>query len=150
MQKIAFKPALVLGALALASGLVCAQTAATSSVQLYGIVDMAYRHTTNEGPANDRDQSLNKMIGGGMSQSRWGINVTEDLGGGLKAIASLENRLNADDGTVSTPFFQQSWVGLQGGFGRLTVGRQWNMLFDLVTSTYASFAPATCSSTRPK
>ena len=150
MQKIAFKPALVLGAVALASGLACAQTPrgptpaiaavpapAVSTVQLYGIVDVAYRRTDNEGPG--ADQSLNKMVGDGMSQSRWGINITENLGGGLKAIANLENRLNADDGTVSTPFFQQSWVGVQGGFGRVTVGRQWNMLFDLVTSTYASF-----------
>ena len=71
MQKIAFKPALVLGAVALASGLACAQQApAVSSVQLYGIVDVAYRHTTNEGSVGSRDQSLNKMIGGGMSQSR--------------------------------------------------------------------------------
>src|SRR5690606_12143900 len=120
-------------AIALASGYACAQT---SSVQLYGIVDAAVRHTNHEGTG---DKSLTKMIGGGMSQSRWGINVTEDLGGGLKAIANLENRVNLDDGTVSTPFFQQSWVGLQGGFGRLTMGRQYNMLFDLVTSTYASF-----------
>jgi len=29
-----------------------------------------------------------------MSQSRWGINVEEDLGGGSKALVVLENRLN--------------------------------------------------------
>ncbi|MGV2488389.1 UNVERIFIED_CONTAM: porin, partial [Bacillus mycoides] len=27
----------------------------------------------------------------------------------------------------------------QGPYGRLTAGRQWNVLFDVVTSTYASF-----------
>ena len=114
-----------------------AQQAATSSVQLYGIVDVAYRHTNNEGAsAND---SLSQLVGGGMSQSRWGINVNEELGGGFKAIANLENRFGADTGTPTTPYFQQSWVGLQGGFGRVTLGRQYNMLFDLVTSTYASF-----------
>ena len=144
MQKTAFKPALVLGAVALASGLAGAQTASApviSSVQLYGIVDVAYRHTTNEGPLGDPGQSLNQMVGGGMSQSRWGINVTEDLGGGLKAIANLENRFTADDGSLVSgqPYFSQSWLGLQGGFGRLTVGRQYNILFDLVTSTYASY-----------
>ena len=146
MQKTAIQSALVLGALALACGLASAQTApapALSSVQLYGIVDVAYRHTTNEGPAGDAGQSLNQMVGGGMSQSRWGINVTEDLGGGLKAIANLENRFSADSGEVHygqpAPYFQQSWVGLQGGLGRLTLGRQYNMLFDLVSSTYASF-----------
>ena len=141
MQKIAFKPALVLGAVALASGLACAQTAPISSVQLYGIVDVAYRHTSSEGPLGDPGRSLNQMVGGGMSQSRWGINVTEDLGGGLKAIANLENRFTADDGSLvaGPPYFSQSWLGLQGGFGRLTMGRQYNILFDLVTSTYASY-----------
>ena len=134
MKKIALKQVFALGAIAMASGFACAQT---SSVQLYGIVDAAVRHTNHEGKTGDN--SLTKMIGGGMSQSRWGVNVTEDLGGGLKAIANFENRLNTDDGTVTTPFFQQSWVGLQGGLGRLTMGRQYNMLFDLVTSTYASF-----------
>ena len=134
MKKIALKQVFALGAIAMASGFVCAQT---SSVQLYGIVDAAVRYTNHEGKTGD--QSLTKMIGGGMSQSRWGVNVTEDLGGGLKAIANFENRLNTDDGSVTTPFFQQSWVGLQGGLGRLTMGRQYNMLFDLVTSTYASF-----------
>ena len=83
------------------------------------------------------------MVGGGMSQSRWGINVTEELGGGLKVLANLENRFSADSGEVHygqpAPYFQQSWVGVQGGFGRLTAGRQYNILFDLVTSTYASY-----------
>ena len=112
---------------------------AQSSVQLYGIVDAAIRHTTNEG-ANK--SGLTQMIGGGMSESRWGINIKEDLGGGLSAIANLENRFWTDSGTPSTaqPYFAQSWVGLRStSFGQLTMGRQYNVLFDLVTSTYASF-----------
>lgn len=112
---------------------------AQSSVQLYGIVDAAIRHTNNEGP---NKSGLTKMIGGGMSESRWGINVREDLGGGLAAIANLENRFWTDSGSSSTaqPYFAQSWVGLRSSsFGQLTMGRQYNMLFDLVTSTYASF-----------
>ncbi|MDR0213518.1 MAG: porin [Comamonas sp.] len=112
---------------------------AQSSVQLYGIVDAAIRHTTNEG-ANK--SGLTKMIGGGMSESRWGINIKEDLGGGLSAIANLENRFWTDSGMSSTaqPYFAQSWVGLRStSFGQITMGRQYNVLFDLVTSTYASF-----------
>jgi hypothetical protein len=87
------------GAVALASSFACAQTASApkSSVQLWGIVDMAYRHTNNEGAGKD---GLSKMIGGGMSQSRWGINVEEDLGGGSKALVTLENRFDADSGNV--------------------------------------------------
>ncbi len=109
-----------------------------SKVELWGVVDAAVRHTTNEGA----DKSgLTKMIGGGMSQSRFGINVEEDLGGGSKAIAHLEHRFNADTGMKDTtaPFFQLAYVGLQGPYGRLTMGRQWNVLFDVVTSTYSSF-----------
>ena len=109
-----------------------------SKVELWGVVDAAVRHTTNEGA----DKSgLTKMIGGGMSQSRFGINVEEDLGGGSKAIAHLEHRFNADTGVKddTAPFFQLAYVGLQGPYGRLTMGRQWNVLFDVVTSTYASF-----------
>ena len=78
-----------------ATGMACAQAAGSSKVELWGIVDAAVRHTTNEGP----DQSsLTKMIGGGMSQSRWCINVEEDMGNGVKALVSLESRFNADTG----------------------------------------------------
>ena len=92
-----------------------------SKVELWGVVDAAVRHTTNEGA----DKSgLTKMIGGGMSQSRFGINVEEDLGGGSKAIAHLEHRFNADTGMKddTAPFFQLAYVGLQGPYGRLTMG----------------------------
>lgn len=37
----------------------------------------------------------------------------------MKALANLENRLSADSGDLNYgqpgPYFQQSWVGLQGG-----------------------------------
>lgn len=110
----------------------------TSKVELWGVVDAAVRHTTNEG-ANK--SGLTKMIGGGMSQSRFGLNIEEDLGGGSKALAHMEHRFNADTGLRddTAPFFQLSYVGLQGPYGRLTMGRQWNVLFDVVTSTYSSF-----------
>ena len=95
MKKIALKQVFALGAIAMASGFACAQT---SSVQLYGIVDVAVRHTSNEGPTTNPGQSLTKMVGGGMSQSRWGIKVEEDLGGGSKALVELEHRFNTDTG----------------------------------------------------
>ena len=128
----------------LAAGLLVAPftvAMAQSSVSLYGVVDAAVRRTNNEGSGNNIGMSQTQMIGGGMSQSRWGINVEEDLGGGSKALAFLENRFDADAGNsaIGAPFFQLSYVGLQGPYGRLTAGRQWNVLFDVVTSTYASF-----------
>ena len=112
-----------------------------SSVLLYGIIDVAIRHTNNEGAlGNPGAVALTQMVGGGMSQSRWGFNVSEDLGGGAKALANMESRFTTQTGAVASPnLFQQSWVGLQGDYGRLTAGRQYNVLFDLVTSSYASY-----------
>lgn len=131
------KTALALGLLALANSAAWAQ----SSVTLYGIVDVGVRYTTNSGSAADKGASLSQVIPGGMSNSRLGVNVTEDMGGGLKAIANLEHRLNSDNGAQTAPeFWRQSWVGLESkDYGRLTVGRQYNVLFDVYTSTYSSF-----------
>jgi predicted porin len=125
---------------ALALSILAASTSAAwaqSSVQLYGIVDVGLRWTSNANAGSSEKQ----VIPGGMSQSRLGVNVTEDMGGGLKAIANLEHRLNSDTGTAAAAdFWRQSWVGIQSAdFGRITLGRQYNILFDIYTSTYASF-----------
>lgn len=131
------KATLVLGLLAASVSAAYAQ----SSVTLYGIADAGVRMTSNEGAAGSG--SIVRVVGGGFSQSRLGVNVTEDLGGGLKVLANLEHRLNLDTGASNPaplPFWMQSWVGLQSSeFGRVTIGRQYNVLFDLVTSTYVSY-----------
>ncbi len=124
----------------LAVAILAASTSAAwaqSSVTLYGIVDAAARYTTNANPGVAQKQ----LIPGGMSQSRLGINVTEDMGGGLKALANMEHRLNSDTGTVAAnDFWRQVWVGVQSNeFGQIRLGRQYNILFDLYTSTFASF-----------
>ncbi len=130
------KAVLVLSVLAASTTAAWAQ----SSVSLYGIVDVGVRRTTNEHSAGAPSDSIVRVVGGGMSQSRLGVNITEDMGGGLKAMANMEHRLTSDNGTVAAgDFWRQSWVALEGGFGRVTVGRQYNVLFDVVTSSYASF-----------
>lgn len=130
------KAGFVLSLLALATSAAWAQ----SSVQLYGIIDAGVRITNNEGSGANPGAKITRVVGGGMSSSRFGMNISEDLGGGLKALANLEHRVEVDSGTQQAAnFWQQSWVGLQGGFGRLTLGRQYNVLFDLVTSTYVSY-----------
>ena len=111
---------------------------AQSSVTLYGIVDAAVRYTSNANAGT----STKTLTPGGMSQSRLGVNITEDMGGGLKALANLEHRLQSDTGAVSgnPDFWRQAWVGLQSSeFGQVRLGRQYNILFDLYTSTFASF-----------
>jgi predicted porin len=64
--------------------------------------------------------------------SRWGIRGTEDLGGGLKAIFVLEDGFNTRAGDLGQGgrfFGRQAWVGLEGPWGALTFGRQYNMVY---------------------
>jgi len=115
---------------------------AQSSVTLYGIVDAAVRWSDNEGVAKD---SITRMVGGGMSQSRWGFRIDEDLGGGLRTVANLENRFTSDDGVQQNGVqWSQAWVGIQSSsFGRVLLGRQYNVLFDIMSTTYSphKFSP---------
>lgn len=60
--------------------------------------------------------------------SRLGVRGAEDLGGGLSAIYQYEFGVNIDGKADGNPFNQRlSWVGFKGGFGQVTVGRQWTV-----------------------
>jgi len=134
------KTKIVKKTLALAAAVLplAAWTQQGSGVQLYGIIDAALRHTTKEGASQS---GLTRMIGGGMSQSRWGVNLSEDLGQGLAMLGKLESRFASDSGTqTGSSFFLLSWFGLRSDdWGRLTLGRQYTMLFDLMSTTYVPF-----------
>ncbi|EGF33656.1 putative porin [Oxalobacteraceae bacterium IMCC9480] len=100
---------------------------AQSSVTAYGIVDMGI--TREMGGAAG---SVTKLANGVQSGSRLGFKGTEDLGSGLKAMFQLETGIAADTGGFSQgglAFGRQSWVGLNGGFGTVSMGRQYNPLF---------------------
>ncbi len=69
------------------------------------------------------------------SASRLGVRGIEDLGSGLRAVFQIETGVNIDTGQATgqsgalngnTGFLasRDSFVGLEGGFGRLTLGRQ--------------------------
>jgi predicted porin len=64
----------------------------------------------------------------GDGSSRIGFKGTEDLGGGLKAVFQFEAGVNVDDGSSGNGggnlFSRTAIVGLDGGFGRATFGRQ--------------------------
>jgi predicted porin len=130
---MSMKRVFAVSALALASSAAMAQ----SSVTLYGIVDAAVRFENNQ-PGGG---SIKTLVPGGMSQSRLGVNVNEDLGDGWRAMANMEHRLLSDNGNsaAGNEFWRQAWVGLTTPVGRITVGRQYNILFDLTSSTYASY-----------
>lgn len=100
---------------------------AQSSVTIYGIVDAAV--VAESGGAAG---SLKKISSGVGSGSRLGFKGIEDLGGGLSALFVLENGFNADTGTLGQGgllFGRQAYVGLSGGFGTATFGRQYTPHF---------------------
>lgn len=120
---------------ALAASLAFAGTAAAqSNVTLYGLVDIGIAHESG-GPAG----SLTKMDGSGLhSGNRWGLRGSEDLGGGLSTIFTLESGFNSDTGAGAGALFgRQSWVGLKGGFGTFTFGRQYTPHWAAIDGTDA-------------
>ena len=61
-------------------------------------------------------------IGDNSRSSRWGLQMTENLGRGLKAIARLEEGMNTGSGTARNP--REQWVGLSGSqWGEVKFGR---------------------------
>ena len=117
----------------LAATLALAGTAAAqaqSSVQIYGFYDAAVERLSNVNAAGD---SLVRMpnLTGGIGPTRLGFTGAEDLGGGLKAIFTLEMGIAPDSGAFNQggrAFGRQSFVGLSGGWGSVTFGRVYTML----------------------
>lgn len=107
--------------LALSAGAASAQQA--SSVTLYGIVDVNIAQSeTHAGATVTGMDELPNPRG-----SRFGMRGSENLGGGLRGIFQLEAGLSAKDGITTANnqlFNRHAWVGLAGGFGEVTFGRQ--------------------------
>ncbi len=76
-----------------------------------------------------------------LSTQFWGLQGSEDLGGGLRAIFKLESNFNIDDGSIGseqTLFEREANVGLSGGFGTVRFGRvyhAYDTLFSAVNHT---------------
>jgi predicted porin len=119
------KTLLALAVLGASAGVASAQQ---TNVTVYGIVDAGIQYKNDGNPAG-KTLSLES---GMQNSSRLGFKGTEDLGGGLSAIFTLENGFNVDDGTLgngSRLFGRQAWVGLSGGFGSVKLGRQQTFLY---------------------
>ncbi|QJE02792.1 porin [Massilia forsythiae] len=107
------------------------QARAQTAVQIYGIVDAAVEHYTNADAAG-HSRTWMPSLGGGMFPSRLGFKGSEYLGGGLKAIFTLENGIQLDTGAngQNRLFGRQAWVGLAGDWGQVTLGRNYNMIYN--------------------
>lgn len=133
------KRILTLSLLVLANAAPLAQARTqTSSVTVYGVIDMSLVYASKVGAGNNSRVSLDS---GDAMASRIGFRGQEELGGGLAAIFQLETGFAADDGTMATPgtlFDRKSVVGLRGRDGTLTLGRQTDYLEEIGLQ-YSSF-----------
>jgi len=137
------KKLVALAVSAIAAGAASAQTA---NVTLYGVVDTYLANIRS----NNGGKSVTVLDAGGLSGSRWGLRGSESLGGGLNAVFTLENGFdssNAGLGQGGRLFGRQAYVGLTGGFGALTVGRQYAPIFytgaDADVDGYSNFSVVT-------
>src|ERR1700743_1533660 len=90
------KTAAIVGGAALA--MTSEQASAQSSITLYGLATVSVRYLTNSNAKNDGRLF---MTNGAITNSRWGLRGSEDLGGGLKAIFDLESGINLQGGSAS-------------------------------------------------
>jgi predicted porin len=105
---------------------------AQSSVTLYGTLDAGILYTNKTvNAANGKNSgSQISLISGGEQASTFGLQGSEDLGGGLKAIFALESGISLANGGYDNEnggiFGRQAWVGLSGNFGTARMGLQYS------------------------
>lgn len=74
---------------------------AQSSVTLYGLIDAGISYVNHAQNASGGSSSLVKFDDGINGGNRWGLKGAEDLGGGYKAIFTLESGFGLADGSIS-------------------------------------------------
>lgn len=117
---------------------------AQSSVTMYGVIDSGYK---SEKIRVDTTDTKTTGIGGGMqSSSRLGVKGSEDIGNGMKAEFVGEFGLKVTDASfsgssndVNSATFdnRQTNATLSGGFGSVTLGRQYTTTHAVIASTDA-------------
>lgn len=128
-------PGLACACLCLSSSLALGQAvrpAAPPSVTVYGLVDEGVEiiNGRNDGAGGT---TTSVRVGSGTAASRFGIRGnTGDMMPTLKGLFALEAGISADLGTLGQGgriFGRQAFVGLQGGWGTVSLGRQLTMRF---------------------
>lgn len=120
-----------------------AATGAFAQVSVYGRLDVGYAMTKST--SGTSETKANGVESHNSASSMWGIQGTEDLGGGLKAWFKLEQDIytangntgnsGSGGGAANSPGFNRtSMVGLSGNFGTIGLGRDYTPLFKLIGS----------------
>jgi len=121
------------------AGICLASLAATaqaqSNVEIYGIMDVGVVSVDGVGATNGRST---QFLNGGRDTSRLGFRGTEYLGNNTRAGFTLESQvmpnngsqgLSSSTGAANATFSRQASVFLEGGFGKLTMGRSNNAAY---------------------
>ncbi len=111
----------------------CSPAVAADGITLYGIVDAGVGYSRQDGSSSDVT-----VDSGSSEDSRFGLRGSEDLGRGLTGKFELESGIDLDKGTWSDEerfFDRAAWVGLEGGFGELRLGRQATFSHDWFSET---------------
>ena len=126
---------------------------AQTNVTFFGIVDAGVKITDYDRGAAGR---LTAVQSGHRNANRWGFRGAEDLGGGLSAIFRLEQGFDIDTGVLAQggrTFGRHAYVGLEGSFGTLALGRVSNFdggsfdMFGPIDPFEAGFGVASLAST---
>jgi predicted porin len=113
----------------------CSIAHAQGSVTLYGIVDAGVEYVNRVQPKGGRAGSVVQQDSGNLAGSRWGLKGSEDLGGGYRAIFTLEGGFNTNNGGLGQSgrlFGRKAFVGLSTPYGTVTLGRHQNLLYELM------------------
>ncbi|MCL2308661.1 MAG: porin [Proteobacteria bacterium] len=111
--------------LAVAAALPMSAFAQTSQVTMYGMLDLGVN--TGKMFGNNPDMKTTVRVDDNMS--RWGLRGTESLGNGLNVIFQIESWISGDGttlnggGRANTLAGRDTFLGLQGGFGKVRLGR---------------------------
>jgi predicted porin len=127
-MRISYVQQSVMLAVAMLMASACTSALAQSSVTIFGLVDVGLVHESG-GAAG----SANKVSSSISNGSRLGFKGAEELGAGWSALFMLESGFQLDNGSLGQGgvlFGRQSYVGLRGPVGTITVGRQYTPHFD--------------------
>jgi predicted porin len=126
-----------LGAPAIAAAQTAQVSAPTPSVQIYGTLNADFESVEATGAASGQNFARRNRVTS--NSSNIGFRGNEPLGSGLNGFFQIESAVNFDDGT-SSGFWasRNSGVGLQGGWGQVTLG-QWDSPYKNSTQRFDPF-----------
>lgn len=107
--------------LAVGTALAMGSLAAHADVKLFGRVQTEYSGVKIDSTSLNPNSYTQSDIGDNGVMSRWGLQISEPLGNGLKAIAHIEYYVQP--GTGIGPLNRSQWVGLAGPWGAFVAGR---------------------------